>query len=156
MTSAIKPEIVSRVAKSRAQTNTRGASLSLQALIGLALISSGCQPAHVLDLEDTSGRVTSRGNIEEPAPQATITFLRSDVEITLACGTIVSNLVMDTDGSAIGLIGNRDVEAACDGEASGRDFDVLLALLQVESWRIETENRIVLEGGPNLVLDRVE
>lgn len=74
---------------------------------------------------------------------------------TLGCGSITGHLVLDSDGSALDLLGGADVAEAWGGHTTPVGRPQLEALRKVISWRIETNDRIVLEGGPEVILQRV-
>lgn len=87
--------------------------------------------------------------------RATVTFLYGTVLIELASGSARDKLVFDTDGSALSPLGDEAVANACDGEPSPAEREQLVAIRGTRSWRIETNDRIVLEGGSEVTLEKV-
>ena len=122
----------------------------------VAIAATACAPAHRLNFIDTSWLISKVGSAEIPLEdRARVTFRIDEVDVDLGCGSITSFLVFDTDGAALYLLGDAAVAEACGGQTSPVERTQLEGLRDVSSWRIETNDRIVLEGGPEVTLERV-
>jgi hypothetical protein len=121
-------------------------------LAAVASIAASCGPAGA-ELVETSWDVVSVGGAEiAPEDRANVTFHGDRVDIDTPCGSMTTELNMDTDGPALSLLSDSDVAEACGGNANSRVRDQLDALRHVVSWRRETNDRIILEGGDQVAL----
>jgi heat shock protein HslJ len=115
-----------------------------------------CEAAQRLELVDTSWFIARVGTADiQPDARARVSFRIQEVQVDLECGSISGYMVHDTDGAALGMLGDTDLSKVCSGQTTSLERTQLEALRDVRSWRIETSDRIVLEGGPEVVLERV-
>ena len=128
-------------------------------ILGLAAITfalMACEPAHRLDLVPTSWLIAKVGGAEiPPGDRARVTFGINEVQVDLGCGSVTGIMIFDTDGAGLGMLGDADLSAVCGGRTTPVELTQLEALHDVVNWRIETNDRIVLEGGPEVTLERV-
>ena len=126
-------------------------------LAAITIASMACDPpAHQLDLVPTSWLISKVGSTEiPPEDRARVTFRIDEADVDLKGGSITGVLAFDTDGAALDLLGDVAVGEACGGQTTPIERSQLEALRTVRSWRVETNDRIVLQGGPEVTLERV-
>jgi hypothetical protein len=124
-------------------------------LAWLSVVVRTAAPARELELIPSSWLVSRVGDTAIPSEErARVTFGVNVVKVELPCGSISDVLVMDTDGAAMDLLDDAALARACDGKTSAVERTQLEAIRDVFHWRIETHDRIVLQGGPDVVLER--
>lgn len=109
-----------------------------------------------MDWAGTSWLVVNVAGDEIPTEErARLTFGVERIEVALPCGAVTDRLVIeDTTQQANGLLGDEAVATACSGHVSPFELDQLRALRDARQWRVESDNLVVLEGGPEVVLIR--
>jgi hypothetical protein len=154
------PGVVSRASHAYPSAVTLP-TLRSQVLALLALsVVTGCAlfkpvPGQQLDLPGTTWTVASIDGTRLSG-NASISFdTGNQTTIVLACRAVPLGYVWDTDGSALSFSEPpKDVVPGCSPAGTLQDALVLDAVSRVDSWRVETDDLIVLMGQHDLRLAR--
>jgi hypothetical protein len=142
-----------------ARRERRALASRILGLAVLALVLMACDadyPAYQLDLVQTSWLISKVDGADiPPGDRAKVTFGIDEVQVDLGCGSITGTLIIETDSDGLGMLGDVDPAGVCGGQATALERTQLEALDDVRSWRVETNDRIVMKGGAEVTLERV-
>ena len=124
------------------------------ALVGLVVWAWASEPAHQLDLPGTRWAVVAVADEATGSAPPMLAFENdgNSASLALSCGIVRLGWAWDTDGAAQGF-GIDAMPATCQANEAS-DQTVLDAILGVEEWSIQSDDRITLSGTTDLRLER--
>jgi heat shock protein HslJ len=142
----------SRVSHPRGRTAIGIVALGLG--LGLLLGCSFAQPAHQIQLDESSWVVQSIGGVATLSESRPRIVFDQPVSIDTGCRSLLLSWDMDTDGSALVFETPTASKSPCDGDLGLQDAHLLKAIGDVTSWSVIDSSRISLRGGDEIVLER--